>query len=308
MDSSDEDVSSAPDSEASVKNSVLYLIARCIIALLLPVIFLFILSFIVGLLVVLFGSFSVQSPISLSSQCKILSSSVDIRSSKVCELGLLNYNAKNVFNPSEKRKFRCHYDYYWASIFKVEYKDLLSGQIRLALAEAPNEALPVDCRPSFNTAWLTKDKFKVNQTYNCWYTSDISKVSIYDDSFFSCQARNPSMVEMLRRSYILFMEMLHSMLIRRTGAAGTIYWRWETIAGIIMGFSTPLISLTFLSLVQHLKSLPRICTARLLPQAVNGDFLKRACFFVVYFSFTGLLFTQYGKRLGLSFSHVYRRD
>jgi len=44
---------------------------------------------------------------------------VDIRSSKVCELGLLNYNAKIVFSSSEKRKFRCHYDYYWASVFKV---------------------------------------------------------------------------------------------------------------------------------------------------------------------------------------------
>lgn len=44
---------------------------------------------------------------------------VDIRSSKVCELGLLNYKAKHVFYPSEKKKFRCRYDYYWASVFKV---------------------------------------------------------------------------------------------------------------------------------------------------------------------------------------------
>lgn len=44
---------------------------------------------------------------------------VDLRSSKICELGLLNYKAKRVFYPSERRKFRCRYDYYWASIFKV---------------------------------------------------------------------------------------------------------------------------------------------------------------------------------------------
>lgn len=36
-----------------------------------------------------------------------------------------------------------------------------SGQARLALAEAPNEALPSDCRPNFSGAWLTKDKFEV---------------------------------------------------------------------------------------------------------------------------------------------------
>lgn len=44
---------------------------------------------------------------------------VDIRSSKVCELGLLNYKAKDVFHHFERSKFRCRYDYYWASVFKV---------------------------------------------------------------------------------------------------------------------------------------------------------------------------------------------
>jgi hypothetical protein len=44
---------------------------------------------------------------------------VDIRSSKVCELGLLNYRAKHVFYSSSNRRFRCHDDYYWASVFEV---------------------------------------------------------------------------------------------------------------------------------------------------------------------------------------------
>jgi hypothetical protein len=44
---------------------------------------------------------------------------------------------------------------------QVEYKDHSSGQIQLAFAEAPNEALPLNCRPNFGSAWLTKDKFKV---------------------------------------------------------------------------------------------------------------------------------------------------
>lgn len=47
------------------------------------------------------------------------------------------------------------------SQFQVEYKDSL-GQTRLTLTEAPNEALPLDCRPNFGAAWLTKDKFKVD--------------------------------------------------------------------------------------------------------------------------------------------------
>lgn len=44
-----------------------------------------------------------------------------------------------------------------------------SGQARHALAEAPNEALPSDCRPNFSGAWLTKDKFEV-VTGHCMLT------------------------------------------------------------------------------------------------------------------------------------------
>ncbi|XP_033516226.1 uncharacterized protein [Nicotiana tomentosiformis] len=162
----------------------------------------FSLSFSLLYLAVFLGNLSISSPISLPSQCKIVSSSVDLRSSKVCELGLLNYKAKHVLYPSERKKFRCRYDYYWASVFKVEYMDH-SGQARLALAEAPNEALPSDCRPNFSAAWLTKDKFKVNKTYECWYTLGISKVHIYEDGFFDCQAKDPSTIEMFIRYLIL---------------------------------------------------------------------------------------------------------
>ncbi|KAL3619133.1 hypothetical protein CASFOL_036703 [Castilleja foliolosa] len=160
------------------------------------------LSFSVLYVAVLIGNLSVWSPISVHSRCRIVSSSVDLRSSKVCELGLLNYKAKHVFYPYERKKYRCHYDYYWASVFKVEYIDH-SGQARLALAEAPNEALPYNCRPSFGAAWLTKDKFKVNGTYECWYTLGISKVNINHKGLFDCRAEYPSTVEMIKRYYIL---------------------------------------------------------------------------------------------------------
>ncbi|KAL3645788.1 hypothetical protein CASFOL_010968 [Castilleja foliolosa] len=151
---------------------------------------------------VLIGNLSIWSPISVHSRCRIVSTSVDLRSSKVCELGLLNYKAKHVFYPYERKKYRCHYDYYWASVFKVEYIDH-SGQARLALAETPNEALPYNCRPNFGAAWLTKDKFKVNGTYECWYTLGIAKVNINHKGLFDCPAEYPSTFEMIKRYYIL---------------------------------------------------------------------------------------------------------
>ncbi|KAL0371961.1 UNVERIFIED_CONTAM: hypothetical protein Scaly_0877700 [Sesamum calycinum] len=86
----------------------------------------------------------------------------------------------------------------------VEYIDH-SGHARYALAEAPNEALPNKCRPSFGAAWLTKDKFKVNETYECWYTLGISKVNINHEGLFNCQAEDPTTAEMLKRYSILRM-------------------------------------------------------------------------------------------------------
>ncbi|KAL6547699.1 hypothetical protein OROHE_009404 [Orobanche hederae] len=122
--------------------------------------------------------FLLLSPISIHSHCRIVSSGVDLRSSK------------------------------------VEFMDH-SGHARFALAEAPNEALPYNCRPSFGAAWLTKDKFKVgirnsalcmmsvNGTYECWYTLGISKVNINHKGLFDCPAEDPSTVEMIKRYYIL---------------------------------------------------------------------------------------------------------
>ncbi|MBA0554409.1 hypothetical protein Golob_013515 [Gossypium lobatum] len=180
-----------------------YMLLRIAFALLFPIFVFFLLSFLVCLLAIFMGELSISDPISVPTQCKIVSSSVDIRSSKVCELGLLNYKAKHVFYSSENSKFRCRYDYYWTSVFKVEYTDHSLGQMQLALTEAPNEALPVSCRPDFGVAWLTKDKFKVNETYDCWYISGTPTVKLYNDGFFSCQAKDPSLIEMMKRYLIL---------------------------------------------------------------------------------------------------------
>ncbi|KAJ8555232.1 hypothetical protein K7X08_012728 [Anisodus acutangulus] len=256
----------------------------------------FSLSFSLLYIAVFLGNLSISSPISLPSQCKIVSSSVDLRSSKVCELGLLNYKAKHVLYPSERKKFRCRYDYYWASVFKVEYMDH-SGQARLALAEAPNEALPSDCRPNFSGAWLTKDKFEVNKTYECWYTPGISKVHIYQDGFFDCQAKDPSTIEMFIRYLILFMRILKSWYV-----SGVSYWhwRWEAVAGVIAGFCTSMISVIVFGLLGKLFScICQLSVVRRLTLPLNKVRLKRICFLLAYVSFTSWLAVQYLRRIGL---------
>ncbi|KAL3361686.1 hypothetical protein AABB24_014516 [Solanum stoloniferum] len=262
----------------------------------------FTISFSVLYLAVFLGNLSISSPISLPSQCKIVSSSVDLRSSKVCELGLLNYKAKHVLYPSERKKFRCHYDYYWASVFKVEYMDH-SGQARSALAEAPNEALPSDCRPNFSGAWLTKDKFEVNKTYECWYTLGISKVHIYQAGFFDCDAKDPSTIEMFIRYLILFMRILKSWYV-----SGVLYWhwRWEAVAGVIAGFCTSIMTVILFALLRKLFScIYQLSVVRRFTLPFNKVRLRRVCFLLAYVSFTSWLAVQYFRRIGLPEIAVY---
>ncbi|MBA0709611.1 hypothetical protein Golax_024637, partial [Gossypium laxum] len=242
---------------------------------------------------------------------------VDIRSSKVCELGLLNYKAKHVFYSSENSKFRCRYDYYWTSVFKVEYTDHSLGQMQLALTEAPNEALPVSCRPDFGVAWLTKDKFKVNETYDCWYISGTPTVKLYNDGFFSCQAKDPSLIEMMKRYLILFVFGCFERYSENSTAAKPVkvweermkvseyrfpkgyarYWRSEVIAGIVTGFSASVITISFIRTLQHMKSW--------LPQAINTVLIKRVCFLLVYFSVMGWLASHYWRRLSIPFIKAF---
>ncbi|KAJ6962790.1 hypothetical protein NC652_001430 [Populus alba x Populus x berolinensis] len=295
MDVSDDEMEKEIETPENGKKGFIYLAFRLTLALLFPIFAFLSLSILLGFLAIFMGHLSITTPLSLPSQCKILSSSVDLRSSKVCEPGFLNYKAKHVFYPYNRSKFRCRYDYYWASVFEVEYKDYSLGQTQFALAEAPNEALPLNCRPNFGAAWLTKDKFKVNKTYDCWYTSGILKVSLYRDDLFSCQAKDPSQVEMIKRFFILSKEMLHSLMVQKKGKAG--YWR--CIAGVIAGFSTSIIAISFIIILQHIKSWFRLPSVARMFSHTNIVFFKRTCFLVAYISFMGWLTIQYGKRLGL---------
>ncbi|MED6147410.1 hypothetical protein PIB30_043805 [Stylosanthes scabra] len=291
------DPSSEPHDEVPRKIPIFISVLRVALAIALPLMALFSIPFLVGLLVVVFDDFSIPSPISLPSQCKIVSRGVDIRSSKICELGLLNYKAKDVFHHFEKSKYRCRYDYYWASVFQVEYKDHFSGQKQIAFAEAPYEALPLYCRPNFGAAWLAQYKFKVNETYDCWYTSGVSKVRFDQDNLFSCQADAQSALEKIKLYSNMAVEMARSWF---SGSIRTKYWKWETIAGLVAGFSTSLISITFFRVIQLLLSKTyRGFVSWILSRRVNAVLIKRACFLLAYLSFVAWLAVEYGKRLGL---------
>ncbi|KAG5007868.1 hypothetical protein AAZX31_09G195100 [Glycine max] len=289
--------SQSQEQEAPKKNGVVFVILRWILAILFPFLLFLSIPFLLGLLVLMFADFSIPNPISLPSQCKIVSTGVDIRSSKICELGLLDYKAKDVFHHFERSKFRCRYDYYWASVFKVEYKDHFSGQTQVAFAEAPNEALPLYCRPNFGAAWLTQYKFKVNETYDCWYTSGISKVRLHQDSLFGCDAHEQSTLEKSRQYSTMAMEMVISWFSSR---GRTKHWRWETLAGVVTGFLTSLISITFIRFLQLLlPSLYQSFTTWIFSWRVNAVLIRRACFLLAYLSFVAWLAIEYGKRLGL---------
>ncbi|KAI0488393.1 hypothetical protein KFK09_028224 [Dendrobium nobile] len=248
----------------------------------------FLLSFVFGLLAIVMGSLSAPNPVMLPAICRILSSSVDIKSSKVCEVGFLNYKARNVFHPNEKTTFRCRDDYYWASVFEVEFKEYFSGQILHAVAEAPKEALPQDCRPSFDTAWMTKMKFEVNETYKCTYKLGGQKADIYPDSLFNCQAKNPSTAEMVRRFFVLFTRSLSekNTVGRRMG---------YTVTGIVLGMLTSMFCIILIKILHA--AVPSLAKQWNSKKHLIQSF-RRACLLVAYFSAVGLLLLQYKKIIG----------
>lgn len=256
----------------------------------------FLLSFVFGLVGIAIGNFTANSPVSVPALCKIVSSSVDIKSSKLCELGLLNYKAKHVLYPTSKgkRRFRCHEDYYWASIFEVEYKEYFSGQMVHAAAEAPKEALPRDCRPSFGDVWQTKMKFKVNETYDCRYTLGSRKADIYHDSLFNCQAKDPSTAELVRRFFILFMR---SSIYDKDATGGNGLY---VVAGAVSGMLFGMFSVVLLKALRFfIIALNRCWDARKSQIQAFAIWFRRACLLVAYFGAAGWLMLQYGKMIGL---------
>ncbi|KAF3795102.1 hypothetical protein EJ110_NYTH05992 [Nymphaea thermarum] len=251
-----------------------------------------------GLIALILQSPSAPLPISVDSRCTILSSNIDLRSAKVCDLGFFNHKSKSALSNVERHKFRCHYDYYWASIFKVEYRQHPSGQMLHAFAEVPKEALPLDCRPSFSSAWLTKDKFKVNETYNCKYVPGMSKVDIYTDDLFNCHSEVPSPLELVGRFALLFSQVTE-MFFSKSGRLGHMFVYLD--AAVIFGIPSLLLLFQLLKILASaifvLRKKPLINTLFISIYRVS---LVRACFFIASLTFMGWLSIQYGRPFHLS--------
>lgn len=252
------------------------------------------LSFLFGIMAVLFGGFFFNSTaVSLPSQCRILSSGVDLRSSKVCAHGSIDYKVNNVFYSLDKKRVRCRDDYYWTSVFKVEYKDYFSGRLLHAIAEAPREALPLECRPSFGAAWSAKSEFKVNETYKCKYIPGIQRADIDHDDLFNCQSKEPSNAEIIKILYTLFLDkFFHD---KRNGERIML----AAVTGIIMGMLVSAF-FTILKLLDSSKrSLLKKWNAGKHAISIVAFYFRRACVVVVYFSLMGWLTLQYSKVIGL---------
>lgn len=265
---------------------------RCFSSLILSLAASFLFSFLLGLLGLAIEELSASAPLSVPSTCRILSSSIDIRTSKICELGMFNYKAKRVFYPSEKTKFRCRYDYYWASVFEVEYKEYFSSHTFHAVAEVPKEALPEECRPSFGAAWSTRMKFKVNETYNCRYIPGSQRADIFLDDLFYCQAKEPSITEMIRRYFTLFRRLYY----KQISGQHVVY----SVAGVISGI---LISIFVVILIKIVHLLARASVRKWNAFGANIMVivvqLRRVCLFVAYLCAMCWLTLHYSETIGL---------
>ncbi|XP_074572317.1 uncharacterized protein LOC141828832 isoform X2 [Curcuma longa] len=251
-------------------------------------------SFLSSLLLGLFGlaidRFSASAAVAIPSTCRILSSGVDLKASKVCELGTLNHKSNSAFYHLKKATFRCYYDYYWASIF--EFEEYFSGQVFHAVAEAPKEALPHDCRPDFGTAWLTTMKFKVNETYGCKYLLGSRKVDIYSDAdgLFGCKAKQSNTI-------MPYMNLLLRLFVEtEEPGSNIVYVARGFICGILVSMLTVVIAKCFRILAGAMAR--KQSTLRWRPTCIVR--LQRVCILIAYLSAMAWLILQYGKMIGLN--------
>lgn len=111
--------------------------------------------------------------------------------------------------------------------------------------------------------------------------------------FFSFLCNDIKCISLCNRSTNL----IHSWLTSRGKAK---YMKWETIAGLLTGFSTSLISIGIFRILHQMNScMPQISVVNERLQAVRTVHMKRACFLVLYFAAVGYFIIRYGKMLGI---------
>lgn len=105
-----------------------------------------------------------------------------------------------------RSKFRCYFEYYWASVFKVEFKPYSSELPVRAVSEVPKAALPAYCRPGFGGVWILREMYQVNRTYPCKYTpGHLEMVDIAEDLFANCKAEKVSALSLFKQAWMVLL-------------------------------------------------------------------------------------------------------
>ncbi|XP_024540390.1 uncharacterized protein LOC9635126 isoform X1 [Selaginella moellendorffii] len=157
-----------------------------------------------------------------SSQCKILSKSVDVRVAKTCLSGDLSPVSIRLFGIPDPSKFRCSLDYYWVAGLEVEFS-ILNSSIR-TLFEEPKEVLPSHCRPVFADVWRIAESFQANRSYRCIHTDKTiySIDGIVLPSQDRCKPESPSTFKLLR-DYIVLIASSYN--LKQPASAGYLFWK-----------------------------------------------------------------------------------
>ncbi|CAM6092667.1 unnamed protein product [Calypogeia fissa] len=173
-----------------------------------------------------------------SADCRIVAKGVDIRSAKVCEDGNLAHLQKSRQNSIAPSKFRCSWDYYWSSVFKVEYMPRTSTSAVLANAELPSGTISSTCRPSFASAWRTKETFEVNGTYPCTYNSkNLKIVDITVDKGGNCSTENEqSNLDLMKQFWYLLVHAQNA-LLSASAKTGELFSRAAAAVGLGICYS-----------------------------------------------------------------------
>lgn len=189
------------------------------------------------------------SPVSTS--CKILSKDVDLRSAKICVVD--NY----IIVPSRGRdyeglsKFQCYFDYYWTSVFKVEYRPHASLVAVETAAESPKESLPQDCRPEFGDVWRAIERFQINEVYPCEYNpGNLLSVELTDRLVGNCSSN-----ELLKPNLIFgqFQTLIAHQIMMFLSSSKTGMMFWRTALSVGLGFCYSVIVTAFTKLASFIR-------------------------------------------------------
>ncbi|KAI5076942.1 hypothetical protein GOP47_0009007 [Adiantum capillus-veneris] len=125
---------------------------------------------------------------------------IDLRWSKICAPRSLSKAEDSI---KMRSKFRCYFEYYWACVFKVEFRTYSSELPIKAVSEVPKGALPAYCRPGFGPVWTLREKYQVNRTYPCKYTpGHLEMVDIGEDLFAKCQSEKVTAFNIFKQAFM----------------------------------------------------------------------------------------------------------